>query len=67
MKFFLDAFFKKTVFFLLFNFVQNHFWSSEERFFIGRKSKFLIIKVSFSAKMILEFRRKKFSGGKTLI
>jgi hypothetical protein len=55
----------KSFFIRTFYFVQKHFWSSEERFFIGKKSKFLIIKVSFSAKMILEFGRKKFGGGGT--
>jgi len=39
-------------------FVQNHFWTSEENFFIGKKYKIFIFKVSFCAKNILEFKRK---------
>jgi hypothetical protein len=59
--------FSKTNHFLsaLFILCKNIFWSSEEIFFIDKKSNFLIIKVSFSAKMILEFGRKKFGGGGT--
>jgi hypothetical protein len=43
-----------------FYFAQNHFWSSEEIFFIGKKCKIFILTVSFFAKNILEFGRKKF-------
>jgi len=54
----------KNLKFLIFDVVQNHFWSLEELFFINKKSKFLLLLVSFSAKIILEFRRKKFSSSK---
>ena len=46
--------------------MQNHFWSSEEIFFIGKKCKNFILTLSFFAKNILEFRRKKFGGGEKL-
>jgi len=49
----------------LFILCKKRFWSSEEIFFIDKKSNFLIIKVSFFAKIILEFGRKKFGGGGT--
>jgi hypothetical protein len=57
----LTAFFKNKSFFIgTFYFVQNRFWSSKEIFFISKKFKNFILTVSFFAKNILEFRRKKF-------
>jgi hypothetical protein len=66
-KYFWSAFVQKNHFFIrAFYFVQNHFWSSEEIFFIGKKCKIFILTVSFFAKNILEFGRKKFGGGEKL-
>jgi len=67
MKYFLDALFKNNHFFICdFYFVQNHFWSLEERFFISTKCKIFIFKVSFFAKTIFEVWNEKFGGGEKL-